>query len=123
MGAAQVPALADVEQGRGGPAVCACLWAVAERATALGLQVPRFGGADGLRGGMPRSAAAKRVRWSIRSQSCCCQQGHFKWHQLLQALVAPQALLSDIPPRCALQAELFEGSGDSPPKLPALNKL
>lgn len=39
VGAGQVPALADVEEGRGGPAVCACVWAVAERAAALGLPV------------------------------------------------------------------------------------
>ncbi|PRW57599.1 hypothetical protein C2E21_3345 [Chlorella sorokiniana] len=79
VGADQVPALADVEEGRGGLAVCACVWAAAERAAAMGLPVPSFGGAD-WRASMPRELAIKR-------------------------------------------AELFEGSGDSPPKLPALNKL
>ena len=48
MGAGQVPALSDVEEGRGGPAVCACVWAVAERAAALGLPVSMISQQNGV---------------------------------------------------------------------------
>ena len=35
----QLPLLADVEQGRGVPAICRCLWAAADKCGALGLAV------------------------------------------------------------------------------------
>lgn len=42
-------------------------------------------------------------------------------HQYLQTHASCIHML--IPTSLLLQAELFEGSGQSPPKLPALNKL
>lgn len=68
-----LPPLADVEQGHGGPALCACLEALAGKAAAAGLaQLPRWGGEgargrSSLRASMSRENSAKRVSsWAGR---------------------------------------------------------